>query len=421
MMALAIAQVTVPFFGLYGLSLLLNSGLTKDQLKTVLKHGAIAIGIVLGIAALVLFMADFSAPGDKELVKNNYPIEKIKSIRNSKAFGDLFRSFLLIGVSFGLIFMYLLKNGSKVMLMAGMVVLVAFDLIGVSKRYLKEDNWIDKQEEETIAASQKEQQLMKFNTNHARVFDLRYNPFNDAHSAPWFRGIGGYHPAKLSRYQDLISYCITPNGGQLSFDGIMKNNALDMLNCGYVLTPGKESRDPNGFDVIPRTTALGNAWFVQKIVTVSSAKEAIETINKFKPSEEAVVEAKATAKPASATYSKDSTSAIVVTYYSYDTIEYKSKNAGPGFGVFSEIYYNQKNANWEASIDGKPATVLQVNYMLRGLEIPAGEHKIKFVYKSNSNPYINVERASSGILLLLLLVSLGKGITGKQESESGDA
>jgi len=407
MMAFTIAQVVVPFFGLYGLSVFVNADLTKEEYKAIMKTVAIGIGSLLGLGMLMLFFSDFNGAADAELKKSGIQAEAMKMLkdyRRSEAWMDMLRSVFLIAVTFGLVFYTAVLKKKQTVLWVGLIVLVSFDMIGVSKRYLNDTNWQDKEEEEAILPSQVDEALMKINKDHSRVFDLRFNPFNDAHSAPWHRGIGGYHPAKLSRYQDLISYCITPNGGQLSFDGLMKNNALDMLNCKYILA---KPQDGKGADqIIPRESNLGNAWFVKRVVSVPTAKAALETINTCIIADEVVIEQKADLKPASMEYVKDSNTSLIIVKYSSDTINYVSKNSSVGFAVFSEIYYNQKNGSWKATIDGKAANVMRVNYILRGIEVPAGEHKIEFVLDFKSNRFLGVEKISSGILLLLLACAL---------------
>lgn len=423
MMALAIAQVTVPFLGLYGLHLLLSSDLGKsDVLKKIFKNTLIASGVLVGLAGVVLFSSDFSAPGDAQLKDRGWPaeaVQKLKDLRSSVAWKDLFRSLVFMGLAYLLVWLVAIKKQNKALVWAGMILLILADMVGVSKRYLSDENWEDKAVEEEIIPTPKDQALMAVNKNHARVFDLRYNPFNDAHSAPWHRSIGGYHPAKLSRYQDVISYCITPNGGSLSFEGMMKNNALDMLNCAYILSV---SQDQKSEEVFSRPTALGNAWFVSKVIHVPTAKAAIETINTFNPSNEAVFEDKESIKPAADSYIKDSTASIEISQYGLDTISYKVNNSNKGFAVFSEIYYNESNGSWSCFADGKEVPIIRVNYILRGADIPAGTKSVKMVYNKQVNRYLTLERGTSGLILLLLAFAVAKGAVSKEtESDSPDA
>lgn len=419
MMAMSITQIIIPFFGLYGLQLLLNAKTNEKVFKDVMKKSAMGIAGLLGLAGIMLLSSDFSGASDKELLKNYGPefISKLKELRSSEAWGDFFRSFMFILAAAGLVYYTATKENMKTMMWLGLIVLISIDMIGVSKRYLSEENWQDKVAEEEILPSPKDELLMKANTDYSRVYDLRYNPFNDNRSAPWHRNIGGYHPAKLSRYQDIISFGITKNGGQPSYDLIMNNNALDMLNCKYVLSMDQEKK---GEEIIPRATALGNAWFVSKIVEAASPKDALEKVNTINVRNEAVMESK-DKKPATLNFAKDTTASIVISRYNLDTITYNVKSSTSGFAVFSEIYYNEKNGSWKAYVDGKESEVFRVNYILRGLEIPAGAKEVKFVFDKPNNPWLTVEFAASGLALGLLLTALGLNLFRKTEPEAENA
>lgn len=330
-------------------------------------------------------------------------LQQIVDMRSSLAWGDWMRSLFLIALSAGLLWMTALKNKSRELLWVGMIVLISFDLMGVAKRYLTEDNWQDKEAEMAIEPTAMEAQLMANNKENRRVFDLRYNPFNDNHAAPFFRNVGGYHPAKLSRYQDIISYCITPNGGQLSSDWVFNNNALDMLNCGFILSGGQR-----GDEIIPRATALGHAWFVPSVKEVADPKQALLEINKNPANRQVVIEAAEKLKPSSKSFATDSSDVIKQTYYSFDTLKYESVSKSNGLAVFSEVYYNEKNGSWKAFIDGKETPVLRVNYILRAAEVPAGKHNIELVYvPADRSMFKSIETATSATMLLLVLAALG--------------
>lgn len=416
MMALAIAQVTIPLLGLYGLNLLLNAGEDKKAIiQKILKTTLIAAGALVGVTGIILFGSDFSSPGDAQLAQRGWPteaVQQLKELRSSVAWKDLFRSVIFMGLAYFLVWLVMVKKQSKALAWGGIILLVLVDMIGVSKRYLSEENWEDKMVEEEIIPTPKDKELMQYNKSHARVFDLRYNPFNDAHSAPWHRSIGGYHPAKLSRYQDIISYCITPNGGNLSLESMMKNNALDMLDCGFILA---QSSDGKSEVVYPRESALGNAWFASNVKHVSSAKQALETINVFNPKTEVVVEDKESIKPSTDVFTVDSTASIRIKKYGLDTIDYVANNSNKGLAVFSEVYYNEPNGKWLCIADGKELPVLRVNYILRAVELPAGTKSVKMIYNKMNNPYLTIEKVASGMILLLLVVVVGKNAMRKED------
>lgn len=417
MMALSVTQMVVPFFGLYALQLLLQAENYEKVFGKIAKYTAMAAGGLMVMAALILLNTDFSFMADSQM--NREDLAVIKEIRSSVAWKDWFRSFVFMIIPFGIVWWVVSKKGPKIALWMGILIFSAIDLIGISTRYLGEDNWQYKEEEEAIIPTPKDTQIIAVNKNYARVFDLRYgDPFSNAHSAPWHRSIGGYHPAKLSRYQDLISNCIVPGDGGLTMEQIIKNNALDILNCGYVLSMAQDKKSELAF---PRSTALGNAWFVNKVVHVPTAKSALETINRFSPATQVVVEDAEKLKPSADSFMLDSNASIAVKKYSLDTITYTVNNANKGLAVFSEVYYNEKNGAWKAFADGKELPILRVNYILRGLELPAGTKEVKMVYNKQINQYLGVETATSGLLLVLLVVALGAGAIAKNGTEEQDA
>jgi len=435
MMALVIAQMIIPFFGLYGLQLLLSDRFGENDKKQVWKVSVVAISALMAVAALMFFSEDFKGNDDSEIMSQvkqqamkegqdegtaietaKEYVKQIVDMRSGLAWGDWMRSLILIALSAGLIRITVLKNKSRDLLWVGMIILVSFDLMGIAKRYMTEDNWQDKEEEMAIEPTAKESQLIAGNKENRRVFDLRYNPFNDNHPAPFFRNVGGYHPAKLSRYQDIISYCITPNGGQLQGDWINNNNALDMLNCGWVFS---RSQDGSGEEIYGRSTALGHAWFVPTVKEVADPKEALLEINKNPANKQVVVEAAEKIKPSAKSYATDSSDIIRQLSYTFDTLKYESVSKANGLAVFSEVYYNEKNGIWKAFVDGKEIPVLRINYILRATEIPAGKHKIEFVYvPADRSAFKAIETGTSATMLLLVMGALGLMALRKDETGS---
>jgi hypothetical protein len=411
MMALVIAQLIIPFFGIYGLNLLFSERFNNVERSAAFRKGVIAIGAVVLLALIGIATADFALKTDAETARKmgakeseqiSQVVKTLRDSRSSLVWSDFTRTLLFIGAAGALIWFGIKGHIQKNVLWLGIMALIFVDLFTVARRYLTDENWQEKEEELAIQPTPLELKLQKANKENDRIFDLRYDPFNNNNPAPFFRNVGGYHPAKMSRYQDIISFGITPNGGQLNGDWVMNNKTLDMLNCRYVLDNqnGKE-------DVFIRPTALGHAWFVKSVKTAADAKSALMSLSNLDVRNEAVVEATDKQKPAKSAYAVDSTSVINQSYYSFDTIRYESIANAEGLGVFSEVYYNEKNGGWKAYIDGKETPVLRVNYILRGLDIPAGKHKIMFVYEPSSRAkWINIETLTSYSLLLLALAAL---------------
>ena len=431
MMALVIAQVVVPMIGILGLYrfivLVQGDGLSEVAQKKVFKNTLILAGVMVGAVVLLTMSTDFSSPEtDKRIAEQGgmETVNKIKDLRSGLVWDDIFRSILFIVALIGLVYLALKKQASTLVAGAVMILLVGFDMIGISKRYLTDDNWEDKETEEAVLPAVIDNQIIANNKDGKRVFDYRggiNGAFNDNRAGAFHRNVGGYHPAKMSRYQDVMSYCIGSSSPTGSGD-IMNNHALDMLNCGFIMGI---SQDGKSEIVVPRTTALGHAWFVDSVDEAATAKEALNMINTLNLRKHAVIEggdykAGATAGLAlgARNFATDSTAAVTRLFYSNDSIAYESNNNQAGLAVFSEIYYNEKNGAWKAFVDGKEAKALRVNYVLRGLEIPAGKHAVTWVYQpADRSMMVNIEWASSALILLLVGGSLVQLMLKKDELE----
>ena len=418
MMTLVMAQVVVPFFGLFGLYQAMTNDFGDGFAKKLIRSAIVVAVVLMGVVMLGTSMSDFVGASDKEIAKSSgrEAVDVIRDMRAKIVWADIWRSLMFVIVAVVMAYAAIKKQLKPIVIAAILVVTVGFDMISVSNRYLNDSNWKDAEDELTITPTKADEMVMQDNKDGARVFDLRYNPFNDNHAAPFHKNVGGYHPAKLSRYQDIISYCITPNGGQLSSDYILKNNALDMLNCRYVLTMSQNNQKE---DVIPRTTNLGHAWFVDSVMNAASAKEALTLVNSVNIRNTAVVESKDAKGLTNSVFKTDSTAKVQLVKYSTDTLEYASHNSQEGLAVFSEVYYNEKNGGWQVLIDGKPAEAHRVNYILRSVLVPAGDHKIVWQYvPTDRGTYFTMETVSSGLILILLLVMLFRGATGKSEESA---
>jgi hypothetical protein len=429
MMALVIAQVVVPMIGMLGLyrfiELVQNNGLSDLAQKKVFKNTLILAGVLVGAVVLITWSSDFSAlETDKRIAEQGgmETVNKIKELRSKLVWDDIFRSIMFISALVGLVYAALKKQASA--LVAGLIVilLVGFDMIGVSNRYLTDDNWEDKETEEAILPSTIDNQIIANNKDGKRVIDYRggiNGAFNDNRAGAFHRNVGGYHPAKMSRYQDVMSYCIGSAGPTGSGD-LMSNHALDMLNCGFIMGI---SQDGKSEIVVPRMTALGHAWFVDSVTEAGTAKEALNLINTLNLRKQAVIEGADYKAGAAAgftlgarSFATDSSARVNRLFYSNDSIAYESNNGSNGLAVFSEIYYNEKNGAWKAYIDGKEAKALRVNYILRGLEIPAGKHNVTWVYEpADRSTMVNIEWASSALILLLVGGSLVQLMLKKEE------
>ena len=409
MMALSIAQAIVPFYAIYAVYKMVTFDYSDQERKAMIKASGITLASILGVIMVMAGGQSMSSPMDAQIggAQSQQVMPIIMGLRKTLLWNDVWRSAIFMILAFGVVY-GVMKQQLKVM-HAGIILtlLVAVDLIGVSNRYLSEEQWVDKEEEEEILPSKVDEQVMADNKDQASVFDLRYSPFNDNHSAPFHRNVGGYHPAKLSRYQDIISFGITKAGSQLNGETIMNNPVLDMLNCKYVL-----SKSERGEEVIMRSTSYGNAWLVGELKFYSGAKEALNALQVEDLRTVAVMEGQAEL----AKIAKDSSDFVKMVSYSSDSVRYKSSTKGDGFAVFSEVYYAEKNGAWKVYVDGKPAKAERANYILRGVSVPAGAHDILWVYEpADRSLMVAAETGSSAALILGLLVMIALPLFKKDE------
>lgn len=364
-MALVIAQFTIPTLAILALAKLLSANIDKEK---ALKYLYVAFGITGGIALFIAFFGssifNFVGIGDKELPEQLLPA--IREDRASMMRSDAFRSFFLIFIAFGVLWAYLKDKISKNILIGCITIFTLFDMVGVGKRFINSNTFIERTDEAgRFPMSAADQQITQ-DKGIYRVFNQTVNTFNDASTSYYNRSIGGYHAAKLRRYQELIE------------NQIAKGNmaVLNMLNTKYVIGQGA-----NGQPIVQQNpAALGNAWFVNTVKVVKNADEEMAALTNLDPKTTAITDA-LFAENLKGGSAPDSLSAIKIKDYQPNKIVYEANTNVPAVAVFSEIYYQP---GWEATIDGKAAPIARVNYLLRSMLVPAGKHTIemKFVPQS---------------------------------------
>jgi hypothetical protein len=273
-------------------------------------------------------------------------------------------------------------------------IVMVLDLFIVAKNYVKADDFVSKSQiERPFGEPTEADAIILEDTTHFRVFDVDGN-MNSARTSFYHQSIGGYHAAKPKKMQELFDYQIAKNNFEV----------LNMLNVKYILKTNEEGNQQS----LENPNANGSAWFVSKVKVVNSADEEMKALDKLKTNDEATfmkpILTSASIAPFQFETGKDSTSTVELTSYKPNHLKYVSDNSKNGFGVFSEMYYEK---GWKATIDGKDAEILNVNYVLRGLQIPAGKHKIEFIFEPD------VVKTGSTIAListLLMLIAIGLGI-----------
>ncbi|MDO4228713.1 MAG: YfhO family protein [Capnocytophaga sp.] len=358
-----ILELCVPVLAMLGLYQFLKN--TPEENKKPLKYTVfIAFGVIL-----LLFLAkgffDFEGVNDAlyEQYYGREVIEKIKEDRQSMYVTDLLRTafFMLCTVLILSLFQY--GKISKVVLQGALLVLIGLDLGGVAKRYVSDKDFVPtRQMEQPFEATPADNMVLE-DTSVYRVYEPQVG-INGARTSYFHHSIGGYHAAKPKRLQELFEYQISK--GNMA--------ALNMLNVKYILMQNEKGQ----VQPMQNENALGNAWFVEKITPKSTNDEVMQTLSDFDPKTEAVALAKDIENLAFKQSVVDSTATISLKSYQPNKLIYETDNQQNGFAVFSEMHYPH---GWTATLDGKQVPYYRVDYLLRGMEVPAGKHTIVFEFQ----------------------------------------
>jgi hypothetical protein len=393
-----ILELCIPVLAIFGLSRLFNDYEKNDNKLKALKFSAI---IVAGIAVLFLVFKssfDFSGVNDGYYRQNfgQEFIDAIKADRMSIFTQDTLRTLVLVLLSSGVLFMFLKKKFSETLVVICFGVLIVFDLVGVDRRYVNNENFVSaKQVDKPYRANAADAQILKDST-HFKVLDLT----DGAARASYFHNsVRGYSAVRPKRMEDITNFYI--DKGNIG--------VLNMLNVKYII-----QKTEGGVYAQRNPYSNGNAWFVEKLRTVVTSNEEILALDSLDTKKVALISSSYLKNIEKQSFTKDSLTKIETLVYKQNYIKYKSTNNNDGFAVFSESYY--KNG-WNAYVDNTLQPHYRVDYMLRGLPIPKGNHTVEFkfepqVIKTGST----IALASSIILGLLLLGSLFYNFKRKQSA-----
>ena len=387
-----ILELCLPVLAALGLNAFINSD-EEERKKPLLYAGAIVGGLLI-VILLANDVFTFSGANDKFYAQQYGPevMKVLKEDRESMYFSTIYRSLGFLAVAFGILFFYTKKTFSQFTTVVLVGLVMVLDLFVVAKNYVKADDFVSKSQiERPFGEPTEADARILEDTTHFRVFDIDGN-MNSARASFYHQSIGGYHAAKPKKIQELFDYQIAKNNIEM----------LNMLNAKYILQSNKEGIQ----QALENPNTNGNAWFVSKVKEVNSADEEMKALDNLKTKEEATYQKDKFVKGKNVPFQtgKDSTSTIELISYKPNHLKYVSNNSKNGFGVFSEMYYEK---GWKATIDGKEAKIYNVNYVLRGLEIPAGKHTIEFKFEPQ------VVKTGSTIAListLLMLLTIGLGI-----------
>lgn len=388
-MALVIAEVTMAALGM----LAVKEFLAAENRKQFVKPMCIAAGITGGLCLLFATIGgafcSFSSPID-----SNFPgwlVSSLEADRANMLRSDSFRSFVFIALAFALMLMHVNNKLKTNVLIAGLGALILLDLWMVDKRFLNDADFVPKKTAKVVKPTSADLLIMKDTDPDYRVLNLTVSTFNDATTSFFHKSVGGYSAAKLQRYQDIIDRHLS---------GGINLNVLNMLNTRYVITRGQDGQPA----VNQNPEALGNAWFVNEIVWVDSPDQEIAALDEFNPQTTAFIDrcwADKLPNVAQLQHDSDSATIVLTEYVNPGNLIYQSKNNKDQLAVFSEVYYK----TWKAYIDGQETPIVRVNYILRGLPIPAGQHKIEF--KCVDEVYILSNKISTCSSWIVGIVALG--------------
>ncbi|MFK8005344.1 MAG: YfhO family protein [Saprospiraceae bacterium] len=388
---LAITAFLIPVLGTLAISEIIQGKTSKKEL---LKSLYIAVGILGGICLFFALMGgsffDFTYDlRDANYASNPEFMSALKVDRASLMQSDSFRSLGIILAIAGLIWAFLTDKIQQNILLVGIALITIGDLWTVGKRYLGADKFVKKNK---IAATRTprpvDAAILKNSSTdpNFRVHDLSINAFNSASTSYFHKTIGGYHPAKLQRFQDLIERNIQSEDNALR-QTLSKASSLDAINSATanltvfnMLNTKFFIGNPDGAP-IPNANALGNAWFVDNVKVVGTANEEINSLRGLNPESTAIVHNEFQDYVSGLNIQKNGS--INLTNYEPNHLTYQSNSTSEQIAVFSEVWYGP-NKGWQAFIDDQPVDHIRVNYALRGLKIPSGQHKIDFKFAPSS-------------------------------------
>jgi len=415
-MALIIATVTVPLLALLGLKTVIDN---PAIIKKKSGYFFMALGFTGGVALIFYlfpnmffnFISDYEigAISMQQAASPEYAsvydslMQEMGIARKALLKTDALRSFILILLASASLWFYITNKISAKYIVPGLIVLILFDLWGIDKRYLNADKFKQERHSRNFVMSKSDKEILNDKDKFYRVFSIQ-NPFNEVNTSYFHKSIGGYHGAKLQRYQDVIDSYLNSNLQMIRTliqKGITPNElgsviaempVLNMLNTRYfIFHPEMEPfRNPN---------AMGNAWFVNNVRFVSGVREELDALEMVDLNEYAVIHTDFVELLQDANIGAES-GTIELTDYEPNKTVYKSNVESPQLAVFSEIFYPD---GWNAYINGKKVPILRANYILRALVIPEGESIIEFRFEPKQYRYVNTIAGVSSIFVLVLV------------------
>lgn len=393
-----IAELCFPVLAALGLQAFFKA--SKEDQFNALKKTGITLGSLIVLLFVLKATMDFSGLNDAYYAQmfqqaGNGFVAALTEDRKSMYTNDLLRTLFFVALTAGALFALhkeKLKTQSVIIIIG---ILGVYDLVSINTNYVNKDNFVAKQMvTHPFQPTPADQQILS-DKEHFRVFEQQ-SAFNSARTSFFHHSLGGYHAAKPKKIQDLFDYHITQQNTEI----------LHMLNVKYVLI-----KDEQGQDVpIQNADANGNAWFVKKVKNLATADEVMQSMKNFDSKEIAFIQNSAIEKTE---FIVDSLANLKLISYQPNKLVYESENKHEGLAIFSEIYYPK---GWTATINGKESEILEVNYTLRGLQLPAGAHTIEFRFEPEVVQKGSMISLIFSILTLILITSAGYVLFKKHQS-----
>ena len=414
---LVIAEFTIPLLAALALKKIVDEPevLTK-QMKFVYISLALTAGVALLLALFPGMMEPFVSDQERQMITSiqgmdgntaNMILSNIAAMREAMVSADAWRSVIVILIGFALLFLYKMKKLRADYMVICMAVLCLVDMWQVDKRYLNDEMFVPKSERDMPhQATSTDLAIMKDKSLDYRVLNLASNTFNENETSYFHKSIGGYHPAKLRRYQEMIDAYIAPEmqktmqaiaaagGNMQAVDGVKTFPVLNMLNTKYFILPLQGGTTAP----IQNPYAQGNGWFVNKLNYVDDANAEYAEVGKIDVRHEAVADKKFEAALGQAK-ANDSTAIVKLDKYEPNNLQYTVNSKNGGVVVFSEIYY----PGWTATIDGQPVELGRVNYILRAVSVKPGKHTVVLDFHPTS---ISTTETIAYIAIVILLLAI---------------
>ncbi len=401
-MALVMMQLTLPIMAVLTARQLFFVKNSKEFLKANFKKILYTLGGLTGLLIILYIGMDYSSAIDQQIITNKWDnsgsdtigraiVAGLKADRQELFGGQLLRTLAYMALILGLIWLYLKNILKPVVVVITLALITLVDLFVLGKDYLNEDNYISKEEmqAENFTRTAIDEQISADKDLSFRVYNSAPDRFSasDFKVSAFHKAIGGYHPAKLRIYQDIIERYLS---------GSPNPQILNMLNAKYIIVQNPQNGQQT---LIPNTEAYGNTWLVKNVKLVKDAIEEIQSIGTTDLKDTAIVQQAFSANLTQPVW--DSAATISLTKFDNDTLVYAFESSSPQFAVFSEVYFPD---GWNAYVDGKKTEYVKANYILRGLSLPAGKHSIQFVFEpAIYKKGIRISYLGSWFVLLLVL------------------